>query len=363
LSGAAYSGGKKAAEGGTAGEIAVESAKGGALGLVISGAFEGVRALVKPSPKMASVLTNTPKERYKTAAQSTYQQMNLAREAAEDPLYLQKTGENIYDSAKEIHKEAQNVWSAKESEAFRGVDIDNARASIQSAFDDTFKADRVNILDDQFGSYRANKTAVEILKAAKNELLREIPDPTDLIVAREAIANIDTGLDRVAGRVKGKVLEAFDKGLTAAGGEGYKLMREEYAKTAGPALDLLKAFESKGEFSPDKAASFLKEVSGISKVNKQEILAELGKVAGKDFVSDIKRYGAAIALSKLGPPTGGRVLDVVTGLGLTRVPVISGLFSPFLWGSVITGSQSAQKAVSNLTARAATLFLQKIAED
>lgn len=390
---------EKAAPGGETGQEAIqtpfgevspmviEQGKKGSSGKYVKEAFDVITSTLpvgkfaktaiskvsKPlAEHVAPFLTNVPKQKYKIAIEAGKEAFDKAVKFVDEPANLAGFGDEVMKSANNIKKAATEAWEIDEKALI--TTLSNTFKAGVSKIDDavtkTFGDDGISFLKTKKGykidlrgsQFTQNPLAKEIFDRIISVIKEPIKEADQILNKRTALSDILNGIpktERNIARVARNVVDQVDAVLDNMTDNGLTKLRESYHLKINPAQKFLDAVtDDYNKLSHDKAINFFKQAMSDVKFDKAEILQNIDAVAGTQFAKDVKLMGAANALNKLAPETGKRVLDILSSLAITKLPVVAGLFSPKFWGTTLLKNKAAQSSAKQLYNYVTAIMLQ-----
>ena len=299
--------------------------------------------------KVAHFFTDVSKETFAFARDPrNIGKLKAAQKMIDEDIAVPELGEGIFDTAKNTIKSAGEVWKKQEAEILSKVSnlLPNAEIILKGRVSKILETEGMTLgktgVETAGSKFSKNKTAEVVFNNIYDVLSEPVKTVESLLNKREAITALKQEIPKEAanvGRVVKKIVEDFDVYLDDITGGSARTLRDTYAKSIDPARKIVNAFtDDFGKLSLDKATSFIKQASSEIKFDKAEVLKKFDAVAGSQFAQETKALGVAKSLSRLDPPTAGRIKNVLFSLGLARVPVLSAVVSPKFWGEVMMSS-------------------------
>jgi hypothetical protein len=325
----------------------------------IAGKAAGAISSKLPSlAKVGETLSNVPAQSLeRIAVPEVGAKVKAVRGMVDDKGAIADFGKSIYEAASGAYKKAIQEWEGKEMKILEkvGPKFKPGLAKVRDSITDIFEREGVKIgeggVDVTGSKFSQNEAAQDAFQKVWNIVNEPLPSVAKLLDSREAITNLlSKDMKPNVGRVVKEATGVYDQLLDDVTEGGAAQLRKEYAKVVDPAKKVMKQMVTKADgrttFSEDKAARFVEDAMSQVKFDRRELLSRLDKVAGTQFAQDAEAMGLAKAIQHIDPQTGGRVKDVITSLVISKVPILSALASPRLWGELMLakGAKAAKSA-------------------
>lgn len=307
------------------------------------------------SQKGAQILANVPAEKTKIIQESPELVRAGQKVLQEGEAAIPAVGQEILDVAKSQYKKAQDAWQVAEQNILKtvGEKLPEAQPRLVQTVKDTLEKEGIRAgktgVDLRGTALSQNSTAQRALDAISSIVNEESDDALALLNKRAAITSIIEEIPQEAAsvrRVAKNIASSIDSVLDdVTGGQAGKL-RQEYARVAQPTREIIDSMtDDAGRFSADKARLFVNQVMSDVRFDNNAVLSKLDEIAGTGFSKQIKAIGAAKAIERLDPITGGRVGDVLKTYVVAKIPGLSALVSPKFWGeTLLRSAEKTQKA-------------------
>lgn len=339
-------------------------------GNVIRKATGAAGRALGPFSKWAERLSNTPAKFFDDAARpSMAKRIEGLRDAGlvDSPETARDIGSAVFEKAKEARTAAMDAYKATRDAIIaknQGKIIQRAKSFVDNV-QNVLKKNKIKITEDGVdlvgSQFEGSGSAKAFLDRAHAIMTRPIAKGAeavdDLLTRREALSSMVFEIpvaERNLKRVVNGMRAAFDSTLDDVLGETASELRSGYEASMKPTESVISAMTNtqngKRVFSQDRARRFIQEASsGKLGFDKREMLAELDGLVGSNFEETVRAIGIEKAISRLDPPTAGRMADVVKSfISKGTLGVITPLFSPKFWGEIALGKgMQATKAAAS----------------